>query len=307
MRELFAFIQHRFGFNALENKAGCESLRIQSISLGDNLLYADFLSDADAMLDSPLLSIVKKTMIDGYVEEGDEEHRNERMDVFDTALASSEVDSEDYEGKRSVKVDNDAIAECHDLEDFEGENLEAISIEGEEEQTVEDEDVAGNEDVDHVGNISKPNANKEESMTEELEEKIKTKEDKHREAALDVYHQLQRLSFLDFEVVCARCSDSEEVDVKLPPVRVRLIRQPPLAAREVLSSLFDAEMARKHSLISTSIANRSRQAVVNEKTANLIQLAKLISFYLLQYVIIQAILILTFGEAYVRGKKIVDW
>jgi len=42
MKELFAFIQHRFGYDTAENEADKVSLRIQSVSLGDDTAVCRF-------------------------------------------------------------------------------------------------------------------------------------------------------------------------------------------------------------------------------------------------------------------------
>jgi hypothetical protein len=357
---LFGFINSRFGYH---DATGGEYLQIQSVSMTDTLIYADFLPDSDAILHVPILSVLKSSLEKELLgdedaenaqaqqpEEQEQEKEEEEVSYDTTPDDSSEEDEADLaegegdqDGDESEDEDeeNKPAAPQPDNDDSAAPEQPVEADDNEEQEKEEEEEEEG---VEQVGAEEAENQQDEPKQEHDYDASnvassiadSSSPRDRQSAAAKEARRRLDLLSFVDFNVVCVRKrrpsntnkspgsrniaeeeeEDDDEVleDVKLPPVRVRLVRQKPLCDREILSSLFDAaekqeqernrrKGSREKASTATATTTTTSRSLIHQiadsvRSASLYMLA-----YSVQYLVIQFLLIVFFKEVYIKRRN----
>ena len=318
----------------------------------DAILHVPILSVLKSSLEKELLGDEDAEHAQAQLlqpEEQEKEEEEEEVSNDTTPDDSSEEDEADLaegegdqDGDESEDEDEDNIPAAPQPDDDEsaapGQPLEAEDNEEQEEE--EGVEQVGAEEAENQQDEPKQEHDSDASYVASSIADSSSPRDRQSAAAKEARRRLDLLSFVDFNIVCVRKrrpsntnkspesrniageeeeeeEDDDEVleDVKLPPVRVRLVRQKPLCDREILSSLFDAaekqeqernrrkgsrEKASTATATTTTTSSRSliHQIADSVRSASLYMLA-----YSVQYLVIQFLLIVFFKEVYIKRLR----
>lgn len=271
------FVNERFGYDG--NADLGRKIQIQSIAFGDHILFADFLPGADESLDGTVMAAVRNSIL----EEEEEEEVEAEKGLDHSAVAMEEEADGDNTWKDSVVV---------------------------EEEEVEEEAESDGEDA--VAD-SEENTMEEEKEEEKIEEKPLQASEGRRASARNVQKMLDQMAFIDLDVSCTRLCTSigsdepQSEEVRIPPIRVRVVAQKPLYAREILSStLFDESRLLETTKplgepLRRATMRRAATKGVLERLQRRVGRSTIYAVaFLVQYLALHTLLILLFGKAYVR-------
>ena len=309
LKQLFDYINARFGYRS---DGDSDNLHIQSISLWDTLIYADFLPSSSSGLDIPLFATIKNALVDNYLANNDEV-----LDIENRPEGTKDLPEAKTVAQTEGSLDDDD-------DDDEDENQES-ELEGNDNDrelaSVDEEEVQEEEQ-----NKSYPT----DAETAEADADRGDSDRRRRAHALEeIRRRLNNLPFIDLNVVCIHRQRStaeegegewdEEEDVKIPPVRVKLKKDKPLYAREILSSLFDAAEEQEQELVAEKKRRRSRgwkrqsaPLLSGKREGTFAAIRRILSMasfyaaaYLVQYLAIHFFMIYFFQDAYLRGRRAV--
>eukprot|EP01036_Dinobryon_divergens_P032035 gene32035-41543_t len=223
LQDLFDYINSRFGF---DDAAGDEYLQIQSISMVDTLIYAEFLPDSVSLLNLPILTITRSSLekeILMYDDNDDETASSLPLETANSLQQDKEELSMDLLAEDTVTEPEEEAGEEEEKEEVnslseaaleQSEDEEAVMEVSDEEEGLEEVNTTEGEDElvavaeegkeEGVGARSEQGYGPTASRITIGQTGSSGPRDRQSAAAEEIRRRLELLPFVDLSVVCMR-------------------------------------------------------------------------------------------------------